>query len=98
MSKQDRQGVRTPADIERKYDLGQDYSKAIKIANDAQRAATNAQDIAANANNTASELSVRVEALENSGGGGGGDSPGTTVDLGLSIVDGKLCVTYTQGE
>lgn len=30
--------------------------------------------------------------------GGGSSDPGGGVDLGLSIVDGKLCITYTQEE
>ena len=38
-AKQDRQGVRTPADIERKYDLGRVRSDAINIARSAQREA-----------------------------------------------------------
>ena len=41
MSKQDRQGVRTPADIERKYDLGAE-STAISVATDARRMAERA--------------------------------------------------------
>lgn len=41
--------------------------------------------------NTASigALDTRVTAIEQGGGGG-------TTDIGLSIVDGKLCVTYEQ--
>lgn len=41
MSKQDRQGVRTPADLERKYDLGQEAA-AFKAASNAQNAAERA--------------------------------------------------------
>lgn len=57
--KQDRQGVRTPADIERKYDLGQDYSKVAKLAADAQRAAEKASM-------AVDELSEKVDTM---GGG-----------------------------
>lgn len=63
MSKQDRQGVRKASDLERKYDLGTDYTKAVKIANDAQRAATNAQDIAANAVNIAADALSKIDKI-----------------------------------
>lgn len=44
MSKQDRQGVRTPADVERKYNFGQSFSEVFSIANDARTAASDAMD------------------------------------------------------
>ncbi len=42
MSKQDRQGARTPADLERKY--GQRFSEVLGIAEDSQQKAEQAQD------------------------------------------------------
>lgn len=105
MSKQDRQGVRTASDLERKYKFGQDLTEISKIANNANRAATNAQSIASNAaataadakatadgvdakatnaEETATALESRVSALEQNSGS----------DVGLSIVDGLLCITY----
>lgn len=80
MSKQDRQGVRTPADIERKYDLGQDFSQIEKLAANAQRSAEMAYKTAAEANAAANKVTTdiediitRLEALE--AGGSGGNSP-----------------------
>lgn len=39
ISKQDRQGARTPADLERKYKFGQSFAEVMGIATDAQKAA-----------------------------------------------------------
>lgn len=36
MSKQDRQGARTPADLERKYNFGKTFAELLGIANDAR--------------------------------------------------------------
>ena len=74
--KHDRQGVRTPADIERKYDLGQDFTEVVKIASDAQRAAERAIN--------AAEEAVKTNA--------------NFTALGLSVVDGQICVTYESEE
>lgn len=82
MSKQDRQGVRTASDLERKYDLGKGYDEIVKIATNAQRTASSAQNTANNANSTAEsakttadgmatrieELNERINSLEQSGG------------------------------
>lgn len=38
MSKQDRQGARTPADLERKYNFGQSFAEVYGLLTDAQRA------------------------------------------------------------
>ncbi len=43
LSKQDRQGVRTPADIERKYNFGKSFAEVTGIATDARTAAEQAQ-------------------------------------------------------
>lgn len=61
--KQDRQGVRTPADIERKYDLGQDYKDVIAIANNAQKSAERASTTANNAKDVAEEAKRDVDEL-----------------------------------
>lgn len=42
MSKQDRQGARTPSDIERKYNFGKTFAEVMGIATDAQQAADKA--------------------------------------------------------
>lgn len=42
MSKQDKQGVRTAADLERKYNIGKSFAEVIGIATDAQQAADEA--------------------------------------------------------
>lgn len=62
--KQDRQGVRTPSDIERKYNLGDIYAVADVAAN-AQRAATNAQSVAGEANATATRANATAEQANN---------------------------------
>ena len=56
-AKQDRQGVRTPADVERKYDLGRINSDAINIARNAQR---EAEAAIATVNELASKMSNAV--------------------------------------
>ena len=63
MSKQDRQGVRTPADIERKYDLGKEAA-ALNVAADAQRTAERANNTADDARKATLDLDERVKALE----------------------------------
>lgn len=78
MSKQDRQGVRSATDLERKYKFGQDLTEITKIANNANRAATNAQSIANSAASDAASAKATAE----------------KVATGLSIVNGLLCITY----
>lgn len=58
--KQDRQGVRTPSDIERKYNLG-DISAVAEVAAAAQRAATNAQSVASDANAMATQANATAK-------------------------------------
>lgn len=62
--KQDRQGVRTPSDIERKYNLG-DINAVAGVAAAAQRAATNAQSVASEANAMATQAKAAAEEAEN---------------------------------
>lgn len=59
--KQDRQGVRTAADIERKYDLGQDFSQIEKLATSANSTAMAAKRVADNAASDIAELVPAVE-------------------------------------
>lgn len=84
INKQDRQGVRKASDIERKYDLGQDYSKIIKVASDAQKTAERASGLANDASTAVTELSSTVDALNervdniSASSGGGYYSPSVT--------------------
>lgn len=55
--KHDRQGVRTPVDIERKYNLG-DKAEIMGIATNAQRSAANAESVAREANETAAQANT----------------------------------------
>lgn len=58
--KHDRQGVRTPVDIERKYNLG-DKAEIMEIAANAQRAASNAEAVAREASETAAQATKTAE-------------------------------------
>jgi hypothetical protein len=53
MKKQDRQGVRTPAALERKYKFSKNFTEAKQSASDSQKAAVNAQKSATEAANAA---------------------------------------------
>ena len=44
MSKQDRQGARTPADLERRYDFRKSFSEVMGVARAAEGQAIKAQD------------------------------------------------------
>lgn len=61
--KHDRQGVRTPSDLERKYNLG-DRAEIMEIVANAQRAATNAQAVANEANATAAQANATAAAAQ----------------------------------
>lgn len=61
MSKQDRQGARTPADIERRYNVRKAMgaaSSSLSAASSAQAMASNAQTVASSAKNAADEASA----------------------------------------
>jgi hypothetical protein len=45
MSKQDRQGARTPADLERKYNFGKTFAEILGIANDAREAVDSLESV-----------------------------------------------------
>jgi prephenate dehydratase len=64
MNKQDRQGVRTAPDLERKYKF-QDMSDVAKTANSAQMAATNAQAVANDAAAEAASAKALAESIAN---------------------------------
>lgn len=55
IAKHDRSPVRTPANIEQKYKLGQDLEQVLQIAENAHKAATNAQSVANSAASTAAD-------------------------------------------
>lgn len=59
--KQDRQGARTPADLERKYDFGQNFGEVKAQLNAAQRAAADAQSAVAELND---RLTIKIDAVE----------------------------------
>lgn len=57
MSKQDRVAARTPADLERKWNLRKNFSEVLGVANDARASAEDAKE-------EAKELTERVEDVE----------------------------------
>ena len=87
MSKQDRQGARTPADLERKYKFGQSFAETMGIATDAQQEANDAKAMAAEAYSAANALDASLDQTEifnrltNNG-----------EDQGLYLQDGKVYV------
>ena len=92
MSKQDRTPVRTAPDLERKYKFGQDLSEVISIANNANRAATNAQSVANNAASAAAEATATANGIDAKATEALSTAKG--VANGLSVVNGLLCITY----
>ena len=72
MSKQDRQGVRTPADLERKYDYkgfkqsAGSISEAIRIARDANATAAEALSTAKRASQSVTTYDGKIAELDNS--------------------------------
>ena len=96
---QDRQGVRTPADIERKYDLSGNEVAAVRtIAVNAQRSAERAINAIGEHNVSESahaDIRQKLKELEESGGGGGGGTSFTT-DETLILENGVLRVNTAQ--
>lgn len=105
MSKQDRQGVRSAPQLERKYKFGQDLTEITKVANNANRAATSAQSIASNAASAAAEAKTTAEGVDAKATHA--EETATALesrvsaleqnsgsDVGLSVVNGLLCITY----
>lgn len=80
--KMDRQGVRRPADLERKYKFQKRFEETQKTAEEAKR-------IASEVSHTDSGLSLKVEALDNELNG----ADGVMAQLALKVetdADGKL--------
>lgn len=81
MSKQDRQGARTPADLERKYSFGKSFAEVMGLAKDAQDAAEKAQTTAGEAKTEISRLANSIE-LSVTGG-----EPGNKASIILRVGD-----------
>lgn len=64
MSKQDRQGVRTPADVERKYNFGKAFSEVMGAARDAGAVAEDAQAVALKVLKLQDSMEVSIATLE----------------------------------
>ena len=64
MSKQDRQGVRTPADVERKYNFGKAFSEVMGAARDAGAVAEDAQAVALKVLKLQDSMEVSITTLE----------------------------------
>ncbi len=80
MSKQDRQGVRTASDLERKYRFGQTFAEVLGIANDAQDLANEAKDAVNNLDASLTPDEVFNRLTNNS------------TDQGIYREDGKIFV------
>lgn len=89
-TKWDRTSVRKAEELERKYNLASE-SQVMNVAADAMRKAEQAEAAADSSVANIVSLDRRVSALENGG------SPGGSIDLGLSVVNGMICVTYESG-
>ena len=61
MSKQDRQGVRTPADLERKYNFGKNFGEVMGYARTAENAAARASEAASNAAQATQNLDDKLD-------------------------------------
>ena len=101
MNKQDRQGVRTAPDLERKYKL-QDMSDIAKTASNAQMAPTNAQAVANNAASEAASaraiadgMEDRISALEKGDSGGSGADGGYYTPTVTQPTADTMEVSYT---
>lgn len=64
MSKQDRQGARTPADLERKYNFDRSFAEIMGIATDARLYAENAQNIATSIAELSDGIVLKVKGLD----------------------------------
>lgn len=64
MSKQDRQGPRTPADLERRYGFEKRFAEVTGIATDARNEAEEAKRVATSISENEEGLSIRVKALD----------------------------------
>lgn len=64
MSRQDRQGARTVADLERRYSFEKSFAKVMGIATDARNEAEEAKKVATSVAETDEGLSIKVKALD----------------------------------
>lgn len=62
--KQDRQGVRTPSDIERKYDLGKNIGEIREVVSVAQRSANEALSSVTNLEKKVNEVEEKIDNVE----------------------------------
>ncbi len=65
MSRQDRQGARTPADLEYRYAFGKSFAELTGIATDARGIAEEAKKVAVGATETSDGLSIHLKTMEN---------------------------------
>ena len=105
MSKQDRQGVRTPADIERKYDLSQLNKLKSGSGASAQQFDQLRQTLAQFMTNTNGEIDSLQEQINNINNGGGGLSSAvvfadqtTGTIYSLYVSDGNLMFGEYEGD
>ena len=61
MSKQDRQGARTPAQLEQEYKFGESFAKVFRLAEDAQKKAEEATALGAKFATEVTRLDDRIE-------------------------------------
>lgn len=64
LEKQDRQGVRTPANLEQKYSFGKSFSEVMGIASTANRAAEEAKRAAGTSGDAANALDKKLDQAE----------------------------------
>lgn len=98
MSKQDRQGVRTAADVERKYNFGKSFAEVMGLAGDAVEDAKKAQSTANAAQKTATEAKAEIVKLSDSitfsvTGGGPGNTAKIVLKVGEKEYSGTIDLT-----
>ena len=64
MSRQDRQGARTPADLEYRYAFGKSFAELMGIANDARTSAEEAKKVSASVKETNDGIELKVKTME----------------------------------
>jgi hypothetical protein len=64
MSKQDRQGARTPADLMRRFNYDKEFADVMRYANDAKRSAETASNAASQALSATNDLDTKLNQRE----------------------------------
>lgn len=64
MNRQDRQGARTPAQLEQKYNFNKSFAEVMGIATDARTTAEEAKKVATSMGATSTGLALKVKSLE----------------------------------